>query len=184
MRTFPGAALFALTIGAQNPAYIPVWQGREALQYCIDPALEPLRSEIRYAFWTWAAQTGLPYAETRDCGEPRTIAYRLGAGIPMSTLGITGYPPVRLPEEQAPDGSRPAGDVVLNGIVPWTTQPGMGELAMAVLLHETGHAFGLGHSADPQDVMFPMIQIDHIALSLRERATVRFLYRGEPIACR
>jgi hypothetical protein len=178
-RSLTVTVLFALTVGAGNPAYIPIWLGSEPLFYCIEPALEPLRPEILYGFWTWAGQAGVRYAETRDCNAPRTIAYRLGGGMPLSTLAIAAYPPMRLPEEQASDGHRPAGDVWLNDRIPWTSAPGLGQLALAVLTHETGHAFGMGHSEDPTDVMHPDIQLGRIALSARERQAVRCLYRGE-----
>lgn len=172
---------FTLAASPTNPDYIPIWQGRDPVLYCIDPAIEPLRPEILYAFWTWAAQTGLRYAETKDCRAPRTIAYGLGSGMPPGTLGTGSFPAYQTPEEQAPDGRRPAGDVLLNDAIPWTAEPGLRDLALPLLLHETGHAFGMGESAHPEEVMYPVIQQGRIALTTRERATIRFLYLGEQL---
>lgn len=49
---------------------------------------------------------------------------------------------------------------------------------ITVALHETGHALGLPHSADSNDVMFPAARTDK--LSERDRRTAQVLYQLPP----
>ena len=55
----------------------------------------------------------------------------------------------------------------------------LGEDAVyTVALHEIGHLLGLGHSDDPQDVMFPTTSVHDI--TPRDRHTARLLYTVPP----
>jgi len=54
----------------------------------------------------------------------------------------------------------------------------------AMVLHEMGHALGiLGHSPEPQDIMFAIVDAEQDGLSDRDRATLKKLYE-RPIGSR
>jgi len=52
------------------------------------------------------------------------------------------------------------------------------EALLAVAVHETGHALGLPHSADSNDVMYPATRTG--VLSERDRRTAQVLYQLQP----
>jgi len=52
------------------------------------------------------------------------------------------------------------------------------DAVFTVALHEIGHLLGLGHSDDPQDVMFPTTSVHDI--TPRDRHTARLLYAVPP----
>ena len=57
--------------------------------------------------------------------------------------------------------------------------PPLGDAALlGVAIHETGHALGLPHSAEADDVMYPATQVD--VLSMRDALTAQLLYRLPP----
>lgn len=162
--------LLAAVLSAQqteNPAYIPIWQGHEPIQFCIEASMESYRAEATAAFMFWADLAGLPHKETRDCTEVRTVAYRLS--VLPGNLGVGMYPPPLIAEPHA-------GDVQISSGIRWEL-PENKPLLMTVLLHETGHAFGMGESRFADDIMFPRIRGGKTP-SYREIRVILCLYRG------
>jgi hypothetical protein len=148
------------------PAWIPAWSGREPLRYCIDASATSYAPEIRYAFWTWKQLITLPAYEWGDCTAARTITYR---AAPIGPWGLGFFPHPFYPEPIA-------GDVYLNSGIPWLEHPGARQYLLPVLLHETGHAFGLPESGLPEDLMNPNVQPNRFYPSPNEVRRIRCLY--------
>lgn len=153
-----------------NPPFRPIWQGGEPVQFCVDGSMEQYRSEVVRAVLLWGVHTGLPLVETRDCMAPRTVAYRLGSCSGGLQAGCTVNPGL-FPEP----GS---GDVYIDYQTPWRL-PVYRPFLLDILLHETGHAFGMGESRVEEEVMFPFLgPVHHTDLTEREKKMMRCLYRG------
>jgi hypothetical protein len=91
----------------------------------------------------------------------------------------------RLPERRAgvAHWTTGADGWLANGVITLATWVSDGTRAddasvYRMALHEIGHLLGLGHSADPDDVMAPWVRAGE--LTLRDRATARLLYTLTP----
>ena len=161
--------------------------GAVSLQYFFQSFTEKLaeatiRSEVERAFREWER-----YAPVQLTPGPRADAARLiailfargahGDGYPFDgprgTLAHTFYP--------SPPNTEPvAGDMHLDADEAWGT--GTGIDLYSVVLHETGHALGLGHSDNPGAVMYPYYRVTS-GLAADDIAGIRALYgSAEPEA--
>lgn len=153
-----GSASLAVWLGP-----LPSWLDRDAAV-----------GEIRRALAEWAAHVQLNFSDSAVARLRRQIeifaaARDHGDGFPFDgrggVLAHTFYPP--------PNPETLAGDLHLDLDEPWKI--GADIDLFSVVLHELGHALGLGHNDDPASVMYPYYRRVS-GLSAADIAVIRRLY--------
>ncbi|HWB86492.1 MAG TPA: matrixin family metalloprotease [Bryobacteraceae bacterium] len=142
-----------------------------------------VESEVVRAFQEWAKYANVTFTAGTVASASQTISILFAAGPhgdpypfdgPGGVLAHTFYP--------APPNSEPtAGDMHLDASENWHI--GKDVDVFSVALHEAGHALGLGHSDNPNAVMYPYYRLS-TGLSSDDIAGIQKLYgsRGEPPA--
>jgi matrixin len=119
----------------------------------LDPA--SAQSEVRRAMAEWSKVVKVTWQPSSNSAGARTVNILWATGShgdgfpfdgPGGVLAHTFYP--------APPNPEPiAGDMHFDDAESW--QIGANVDVFSVALHELGHALGLGHSDNPNDVMYP-----------------------------
>jgi hypothetical protein len=148
----------------------------------LTPALPAasLRAEFERAMAQWSATVRVDFQFTTSARLARSIdiffaARNHGDGYPFDgpghTLAHTFYPP--------PNSEPLAGDLHLDLDESWRI--GADYDVFSVVLHELGHALGLGHNDDPAAVMYAYYR-RYAALGQPDIAAIRRLYAARDAA--
>jgi hypothetical protein len=153
--------------------------GSAAITYMLHTSALPLaESDVRAALQSvlaeWSAYAAISFTPTSVANASTSVDISFpsgdhGDGFPFTPFGAvlahTFYPP--------PNPEPIAGDMHVNYDETWSVD---GSLQLyVVMLHEMGHALGLGHSDNPADVMYPYYQgTRHLASG--DIAALRTLY--------
>ncbi len=156
-------------LGSANVNYAFVHLTEELPASSVEP-------EIVRAFNEWSKYVQVTFTPTNDATADQTIAVLFasgahGDGYPFvpDVLAHTFYP--------FPVNSEPiAGDMHFNDSESWKI--GADVDVFSIALHETGHALGLGHSDDPNAIMYPYYHM-HTALSADDISAVQQLYAAQ-----
>ena len=147
--------------------------GQRSVQYAIVPGGAPgflpeMTHEARWAIDTWSpASVGLNLIEVPDTTQAALVV-RWADTLSGDRAGFTDITWDRA-------GRIRHAEVYLGTKSPNTGRPLVAEARRAVALHEIGHALGLPHSSDRDDVMYPIATSTQP--SDRDKFSLRLLYQ-------
>ncbi len=136
------------------------------------------QSEILRAFQEWAKYANVTFVPGTSATASQTISVMFAEGVHGDGFPFQPDSPI-LAHTFFPSPTDPeplAGDMHLNGDQDWHI--GSDVDVYTVALHEAGHALGLGHTDDPNTIMYPYYRFG-AGLSSGDIAGVQALY-GSP----
>lgn len=153
--------------------------GGVALQYFFDSLTPKLdsnaaRSEIERALAEWARYANITFSAAQQASAAHSIDILFASGSHGDAYPFVGTNVLAHTFFPAPLNAEPiAGDMHFNAAESWGV--GSGIDLFSVALHEAGHALGLGHSDNPNAVMYPYYRLS-TGLTSDDIAAVQELY--------
>lgn len=134
-------------------------------------------SAIRASFESWSTGTGFGFVEMPDSGEPlgakgaQGIIRLTATELVGTTVAYCYHPPATgVPVTDLDSSSY--GDLTYSTVIDWNAT-----LLMGVTSHELGHALGLGHTLDPESVMYWTIDgAEALVPNAEDLADLRAIY--------
>ena len=175
-----GAGIAAALAAGQGDGWDGPGKGSATLTYSLGALTDRLdadlaRSEIERALAEWVSHVKLHLSRSTSRIAERNVDIFFASGAHgdaypfdgrSGSLAHTFYP-------SPPNAEPRAGDLHLDAEESW----GGGTDLYSVVLHELGHAFGLGHSSDPEAVMYPYYRRAG-ALTADDIASIQALYES------
>jgi hypothetical protein len=147
---------------------------------------------VQQAVQRWAAVSGLTFVQQADSADPSQAAnIRIGfADLNTPSSYVVGYTSYHYTTSStgtstfSPDTvlrlEDPAKDALVAGAGGSLTYQGFSTTFYQTVLHEFGHALGLGHSTDVSAVMYPTLGAADLDLDANDIAGIQALYGTSP----
>jgi hypothetical protein len=170
----------------------PIWSGKVitwSLATSAGPANAPFSgyigsqylATIESAFAAWSAATGITFEQVSDSSQSNI---RLGWGdFQTSTSGVLAYTSYHSVAGQMTNATiqleNPTQDALTENASGALGYSGTQATLSQVLLHEIGHALGLGDSSDATSIMYSELNGSNQTLNTSDAAEAAALYSGE-----
>jgi len=132
------------------------------------------------AFATWASASGLTFQEVSD---PAQADIHVGWGdLGTPNSGVVGYTTYQAQKGLMTAGGvnitleNPSEDALVTGSDGQLTYSGTDATLEQVMLHEIGHALGLGETSDPSSVMYYALMASNRTLDSTDLTGIQTLY--------
>jgi antitoxin component YwqK of YwqJK toxin-antitoxin module len=157
------------------------WAGNVITWSMSGDAGSQYEAEAQQAFATWAAASGLKFDEVSGSA-PADIRISFG-NLDSATTGIVGYTTLQggggITAAASIELENPDQDALVSGTGGQLTYSGTDATLEQVMLHEIGHALGLGDDTDQDSIMYYELTSSNSKLDSTDIAGIQALYGAD-----